>query len=360
MKREMEPMELRAAFRPMPEECRTALMAAACSVKEEKKMKKTGFRAVLIAAVVAISMMAVAFAAGSLAGWLDFLGGYKNVNVPQEAVDQMQVTEPISWQVGPMTFTVTEMLTDGHIAVSAVNIRMTDGSPALLCSEPFDTIGCNGENGKANALRLGVDPNTPYIEAAKQLNLPLYSARAILDIQQEYISGEGMEDPMWNEDGSVTYFSMIGLKEGAVRGEMPAGFFLRAARIDPATGEEAERWVDRDQVVTIPVCEELERCVYVPEKETVVAGQKLLKAEAVRYATGAYLTLTWEMDWMLVPEKAYELYEIELTDENGVLLPRGMNLSSTLAFTITQEMMLGVETLPDVITLPDGMKLNAK
>ncbi len=360
MKRDLDNLDLRAAFRPMPDACRDALMTAARSVEEEKEMKRATFRVALIAAVMIVCMTAVAFAAGSLLGWTDFLKDYSDVNVPQDAVEQMQVKEPVSWQVGPLTFTATELLTDGRIAVSSVNIRTTDGSPALLCADPWDTIGANGENGQTNAQRLGVAPTITYIEAAKQLNLPLYNVRGILDLPTEYSSGEGMEDPLWNEDGSMTYFCLIWLEEGAAQTELPASFFLRASRIDPATGDEAEKWVDRDRAVTVPVCPELERRSYTPDRETIIAGQKLLKVEAVRYVTGAYLTLTWEMNWEMTPESAYGLYDIELLDESGNPLPGGMNLSSQLTFTITQEKMLGVEKLPDVITLAGGTVLTAK
>ncbi|MGN0794343.1 MAG: hypothetical protein ACI4MG_07735 [Aristaeellaceae bacterium] len=353
MKRDFENLNLRDAFRPEPEDCHAALMNAARSVKEEKEMKRASFRVVLIAAAILVSMMAVAFAAGGLMGWTDFLGNYTNVTIPQGAVERMKVSEEISWQVGPMTFTVTELLTDERMAISAIHVRPTDGTQALMCVDPSDVIGCNGENGRALAAKLGVDPMTPYTEAAQQLNLPLYCVRGILDIASEYAGGDGMEDPLWNEDGSLTYFSMLSLNRDAVQSELPARFYLRVAQLDPATGEEVEKWVDRDRSVTVPVSPVLETRSYVPEQETVIAGHRLLKAEAERYVTGAYLTLTFEMNYMDVPESAYGLYELKLRDAAGSELPEGMNLSRALRFLIEEEVMLGVETLPDVITLTD-------
>ena len=50
MKRDLDNLDLRGAFKPMPDECRNALMTAACSVKEEEPVKRVTFRAVLIAA----------------------------------------------------------------------------------------------------------------------------------------------------------------------------------------------------------------------------------------------------------------------------------------------------------------------
>lgn len=167
-----------------------------------------------------------------------------------------------------------------------------------------------------------------------------------------------MEDPMWNEDGSMFYFSMNSLNGDVVQNELPAKFFLRVSQIDPATGEETEKWVDRDQTVTVPVCPVLEERTYAPEEETVIAGHKLVKVDAVRYVTGAYLTFTYEMDYTVIPESAYDLYELTLRDEAGNELPRGMNLSASLTFTIEQEEMIGVDVLPDVITLTDDVLPN--
>ena len=355
MKRDFENLNLRDAFRAEPDFCHAALMDAARSVKEEKAMKKASFRVVLIAAMIIMSLTAVAFAAGSMLGWTDFLADYSNVGIPQGAVEQMQVTEDISWQVGPMTFTATELLTDGRIAVSAIQVRPTDGSQVLMCMDPGDVLGCNGENGRALAAKLGLDPMTSYTDAAKQLNLPLYCVRGILDVTAEYAGGESMEDPMWNEDGSMTYFSMTTLNDGAVKTELPARFFLRVSQLDPATGEETEKWVDRDQTVTIPVCPVLEERSYVPQQETFIAGHRLVKMDAVRYVTGAYLTFTYEMGYADVPESAFDLYELKLRDENGNELPGGMNLSAKLTFTIEVEEMIGVDKLPDVITLTDDV-----
>jgi hypothetical protein len=72
MKRDMEHLNLRDAFAPMPEEAHDALMSAARSVKEDEPVKKAAFRTVLIAACVIVATMAVAMAAGQIFGWNDF------------------------------------------------------------------------------------------------------------------------------------------------------------------------------------------------------------------------------------------------------------------------------------------------
>lgn len=360
MKRDMDKLDLRAAFPAMPETCHAALMDAARSVKEEKEMKRASFRVVLIAALIILSLTAVAFAAGNVLGWSDFYSRWHGTTgVPEGVYDQMQVTEEYSWQVGPLTFTATELLTDGHIAISAIHVRTTDGSAALIngenVSDPVDPLRANGENGRAYAARLGVSENATWIEAAQQLNLPLYRVSADHSMSHPLYKGDMMIDVLINEDGSLTFYCMSMLKTDEVGAALNLPLCLDVVLADPATGETAQRWRDYDQSVTIPVCPVLEERSYVPDRETIIAGHKLLKVDAVRYVTGAYLTFTYEMGYADVPESAFELYELELCDEAGKPLPGGMNLSANLTFTIEVEEMIGVETLPDVITLTDDV-----
>lgn len=358
MKRDMDNLDLRAAFRPEPEACHAALMNAARSVKEEKEMKRASFRVVLIAALIIVSLTAVAFAATKLMGWSDFYGRWHGTTgVPEGVYEQMKVTEDLSWEVGPLTFTATELLTDGHIAISAIHVRTTDGSAALIngknVSDPIDPLRANGENGRTYAARLGVSENATWIEAAQQLDLPLYRVSADHSMTHPLYEGDMMIDVLINEDGSLTCYCMSMLKTDEVGAELKLPLCLDVVLADSATGETAQRWRDYEQTVTLPVCPVLEERTYVPDRETVIAGHKLLKVDAVRYITGAYLTFTYEMGYADVPESAYELYELELCDEAGNPLPGGMNLSAKLTFTIEVEEMIGVETLPDVITLTD-------
>ena len=367
MKRDWDNLDLRTAFPEMPESCRDALLTAARSVKEEKEMKRATFRVALIAALIILSLTAVAFAAGSLMGWSDFYGDYGYTSVPQGAYEQMQVKDDLSWQVGPLTFTATELLTDGHISVSAIHVRTTDGSPALITGlntcDATDPIRANGENGRAYEQRLGLAERTTWLEAAQQLNLPLYRVCADQDMSHEAMDGEMMIDVLYNEDGSITYFCMSLLNAEAVGDTLTLPLELDVFLTDSATGENIQRWQDFEQTITMTVCPVLETRTYYPETETVIAGHKLLKAEAVRYVTGAYLTLTYEMNWADVPESAYALYDLfeqDVLDGSGNVLPRGMSLTGSLEFTITQEMMLGVDALPDVLTLQEGAVLIAK
>ena len=372
MKRDMEQLILRDAFKQEPDFCHAALMQAAYSVKEEKQVKRASFRTLIVAAIIIVSMTAVAFAAGQLMGWTDFFGSYSNVGVPQAAVNEMQVENGANCKVGPMTFTVKELMTDGHIVMSSVHIAPTDGSKALMCIDPGDVIGCNGENGRALAESLGIDPMTTYMDAARQLNLPLYLVRGILDVDPETIDG-GMEDPLWNEDGSMTYFSMNFLKQvpakdaidhlpylhTPVNGEtFVAPFYLQVSKIDPTTGEETDIWANRDQNETIAISGVVEEKTYQPEVVVNFAGFSFQHAHMQLHNTGAYSYIVFEADETATEEDAYVLYNMYVKDAQGNQLPEGMDLSTSVDASAWPRVIMtnlyGVDALPEGITLEMG------
>lgn len=365
MKCDHELIDLRGAFRPEPEACHAALMNAARSVKEEKEMKRASYRALLIAAAIVVSMMAVAFAAGGLTGWREFFDEWHGATgVPEGVYEQMAAGEACVWEVGPLTFTATELLTDGHIAVSAVHVRTTDGSPALItganASDPVDHIRANGENGRALAARLGVDADATWLEAAAQLQQPLYRVSADHDMSHPLYQGDMMIDVLYNEDNSLTYFCMSMLDTGRVGETLTLPVCLDVWLADTVTGESTAHWSDYGQSVTLPVCPVLEERSYLPEQETLISGHRLLRVDAVRYVTGAYLTLTYEMNPAEVPQSVWALYDLTLGDGAESQLPGGMSMTSSMRFTIAQEEMIGVEKLPEVLTLPDGTRLIAE
>ena len=205
MKRDMDELNMRDAFQPMPEPCRDALMRAARSVKEEEKpVKRVTFRAVLIAACIIIVTAAAAMAAGSIFGWTEFFSAfYHDTTVPQAAKEIMDSTEEQTFTLGPVTFKVQSLFADRHIAMATTQITVTDGGKALLCMDAAqgDAISANGENGTALAESLGLDPMTHWTDAAKQLGVPLYAASADL-------SSCEMSDALYGTDGSMVYYSI--------------------------------------------------------------------------------------------------------------------------------------------------------
>ena len=342
-------LPLRDAFPQMPADCYDALMRAARSAEEETNMKRFTARTILIVAILALMTMAAALAAGELLGWTDFFSQYGDGDiVPQAAQDAMNETEAQTFELGPMTFTLRQLLCDGRIAASATDIRTADGSPALYCWDPYDVLGCNGKNGRALAERLGLPWDTTYVDAAKQLNLPLYWCQATLECPD---SLGGMGDPLWNDDNTMTDFSMEYLELDEMPQTLEAELFLYAARIDPETGEpvEGEVWKDRAPI-TIPVHAETEKKTYLPVEPFSASGLTLQSVRAERTIAGAYLYADFTAEEGVDLWEVYAGEHIRFLDENGQPFPTGMSLSGSLDEdhlpTVTVGDMIAVDKLP--------------
>ena len=366
MKRETEELNLRNAFGQMPEACRDALMTAARSVEEEKPVKRFTARTVLIAACIIIATMAIAVAAGKIFGWTDFYSENYGTVVPDAAQKVMQDNGETTWELGPVTFTTGGLYCDGRMATASTVVRLKEGNEGLLTSDPFDTIGAIGENGDNVAKRLGVDPKITWAAAAKQLNIPLYSVRAILEVPEEYAE-EAMEDPMYNEDGSMTYFSMP-LINGRFKGDrMDCTFFLRVQEVDPEDPEGGPEALKDRKEISIPVSGPIDTKEYtVPGEITIMDAFRLDSARAELMPGGVYLTCACTAldasaeDTDDREETASMLYELRFRQEDGNEFPAGMDLSTRIKGidgwpVVEREELLSVNEFPEkiVLILPD-------
>lgn len=353
MKRESNPPDLSGAFPEMPQDCKTALLTAARSVKEEQPMKRASVRTFVIVIAILIAATAIALAAGSLAGWNDFFSGYNGIRVPAQGQAILDATQPKTYAVGPMTFTVKQLLADGHIAMSATDIKTTDGSEALYSNGAYECIGAGT---KVISDKYSLPGDTTWLDAAKALKLPLYDVRAILEIDMQYSSGEAMEDPMWNQDGTATYFSMPFTDASRVPSVLPATLFLRVAQYDPNTGEEINKWTSRE-AIEIPVAGKLESKVYLPVDAQQTNGVKLVSVRADRYATGAYVYAAFSLPADMTEDMMHTLYDmVSFCDESGAELPHGISLSSAIHAEGFPAVLL--ETMLSLDALPAQMQVN--
>lgn len=296
MKRDMENLNLQNAFSPMPEECRDALLRSARSVKEEEKMKRAVGRTVLIVALILIATTAVAMAAGNLFGWNDFYGRLFDMNVPKKAQEILSDSPTAEFTVGNVRFTVREQLCDGYIALASTLAETADGSKVLLCMEPFDALGAIGENGEAYAQKLGVSSQMRAIDAARELDIPLYSVRAILEPDNEGMPEgmlvDAMEEAMWDENGNIVYFSLLdGLTPEYTGETYKINMLLRVAEYDIETDEEIAR-TKKNVTIELPVSKTLGERDYTPDAMLTVNGITLERVHAVHTVAGVYLQ-TW-------------------------------------------------------------------
>ena len=325
--------------------------------KEIKVKKKLSFGLVLAIGLV-LATVAVAIAATQL-GWVDFFGTNYNVTVPTAAQDAMNATKPQTFQVGPMMFTYKQLLTDKRIAMSSAEVHMTDGTEVLYADDSnfYEAVDAISDT---VLKKYNLKPGTTWVDAAKQLNLPLYGIRALIEIAPEYDRGEAMESTLWNEDGSIVYFNMPLLNKNAVTDELPITLYMAVHQYDPATDEvKVNQWTDRKEI-TLPVTPLLAEKTYLPQGDTeLVEGIKLVEVHAEQYVTGIYLTSTFTAPEGVTAEKARDrLYELSFCDSEGNDLPDGINLSGGTFTddlpTVEMEIMTSIEQLPDALVISDG------
>ena len=329
---------------------------------EIKVEKRVSFGLVL-AIVLLLVTVAAAIAATQL-GWVDFLGKGYNITVPKAAQEALNATKPLTFTVGPMTFTYNQLLTDKRIVLSAANIHMTDGSEVLYANDT--NVGEAVDALSSTVLELyNLDSGISWLDAAKQLNLPLYGIRALIEIDPAFDGGQAMEDAMWNEDGSIAYFSMPFLASESVKTELPVTLYMAVTQFDPATGETAVKWEKREQI-TLPLVPMLSEKTYLPQGDDEIEGMKLVSIQAQQYATGIYLISTFTAKEGTKADSVVEaMYKLFLCDGEGKALPDGINMSGA-GFTdelptVRLEMMTSLDALPDSLIVTDGtVKISAK
>lgn len=363
MKRDMDNLKLRDAFGSMPEETRDALMTAARSVKEEEPVKRATIRTVCIAVCVIVATMAVAMAAGQIFGWNDFFSKDYGADIPKTAQEIMAASEPVSWQEGDVIFTVRERYSDPKLAMISVEARLADGVKGILAADDFtEAIGAYGENSQAVAKRLGVEPSMTWVEAAKELNMPLYSVLATLEIPSEFWGSEEYGDPMFNEDGSLTYFSLQPLNGQITDEEMKAQVYLRTKLVNPEDADDdtnsKEDYVD----LTIHMEKAIATAEYIIPADTKVLDAFRIDSIRVELLpSGLHFTTSLTALKGATQEQAQDDLRLNIVKENGEDYPTGITLTGGFANLdtwpqITYAQMVTSDQIPDTIHLvfPDA------
>ena len=360
MKRDMENLNLRDSFKPTPDKCHDALMTAARSVKEEEPVRRITFRAVLIAACIILATTAIAIAATRKLGWVDFFEIFygSTDSVPEEAQKIMNSTEEQTFILGPVSFTVQSLYTDGQEAWASTLITAADGSSALVCGDysPESSLGSNGENGEALARKLGLDPETTWLNAARQLNCPLYWAHANLHSREPYDIGGGMMDSLYDDQGRLVYFSMKELyTPDGCPDPLPMELWLQVYEIDPETGDVKEI-ADSQEDILVPMSLSADSVTYHVQEDYTAFGLHLDSVRAEKTVSGMYIyTDLTARDGMTEDEfLEVQLYPVWL-DENGEEYPEGMNMSYEINMdhwprvSITSQ--IAADSVPDRIWL---------
>ena len=301
--------------------------------------------------------MAVAYAAVRL-GWIEYYNQQYGIAVPQAAQEALEASQPKTYQVGPMTFTYQQLLTDQRIVLSSAHVGLTGGGEALYASDTdvYDSVSALTDT-IANRYSLSNYEET-WLEAAQELDLPLYGVRALVELPPENDLGSAMEDALWNEDGTIVYFNMPMLAPGSAEGELNATLYMAVTQFDPATGEALEKWETREEA-SLPMAQLLEEKTYLPQEDAAFDGLTLESVRGERYATGVYLCATFTAPDGMTKEKAMDvLHTLDICDADGAPLPMGLSLSiwpdAEALPAATLEVPASLEALPDEVTVVGG------
>lgn len=363
--RNMDDLNLKDAFAPMPEPCHTALMDAARSVKEEKDMIRATLRVVLIATAFIVATMMVAFAATQL-GLIDLFHNTYDVPLPESAQTVLSATEQKKYSVGPLNITLRETLADGHIACVTTQAKPSDGSFALI---QMDNGSITDRIPDSQAVRLKVPSGTSFQDAARQANIPLYFISSYLTIDRRCMDDDQMQDIVWDADGSALLVDMLRTKPDAVSENLVGSLTLRVRQMDPATSSfvEGKDW-QMSENISIAVNGVTAERSYTPDGEALLAGYTVQSVKAVKTCAGAYLTVTLTAGAGASREDVWSFYEmVDFKNAQGQTFPQGMNLSAGLNKKgwpeVTLEIMVSIDTLPDAIQMTykqDGSSITLK
>ena len=199
--------------------------------------------------------------------------------------------------------------------------------------------------------------------------LPLYSIRAVLKIPEEYAGSEQMESAMFNEDGSITYFSMAPM-DGKITGKaVDCNVRLRVAAINVNDPEAEEEAIWESQPVSIRLESPIDVKEYaVPENSGVDNAIRLDSVKAVQMPAGIYLLAEYTaLNGTAKPTfwSYYGMTFFEFIQADGQDFPYAMDLSGCGVIdqlddwpVIRLEQMISADHIPETICirLPDKNK----
>ena len=329
------------------------------SAKEEEPVKKFTVSTALIVVLIVIATLTTALAASVLLGWTDFY----SFEIPKTAQEILNATEPKDYQVGPITFTVNELLTDGHIALCSATSHMTDGSSAVISEEVYDAVGANGDNGEALAQKWNLSPDTRWIDAAHIMNLPFYRVSISVNVPEECHDGEDMGDAMWDEKGNCVSYYMAALNSLQVGETLPIKLHFQVWQYDPQSIEpqsifedvvdeakEMSYWEDTFEI-TLTVPAPIAEKTYMPEQPyDFENGLTLNSVTAQQTVAGAYVVGQFTLRDGFNFNDAYS-GELDFLDATGEEIPWGMAESGIIEYDQLPKVewgaMLNLEVLPE-------------
>ena len=349
--------ELKTMFGETPDSFRLAVQRAVDKKEAQPMKKRMTVRAILIAAVIIVATMAVAYAVGTGMGLTDFLGIFhENVQVPSGVKQVLDSTVQQHWQVGPLTLTLKQSIADGHFVCLVTSAAPTDGTQAVCITNSAEA-DYPFEDSHRVERTWGMAADATPQQVAREKGLKLYRVSARMDGLE--CSEIEMEACIYDDDGMLNYVDQAITRPAEVGEELRLDMFLRVEELDVDTLEVKQGcdWsLTPMPEVVVPVQKAIATRTYVPQEEGKIGSFTLNKVVAEQMQTGVYVTAYLTMDDANArPDELYNNETLVYTDMQGNPFPGGMSLSGNFNMDhlpqVEETDMLGLDSLPEEMLL---------
>lgn len=294
---DIEKLNFRDAFPPMPEDFRQKLKETLMNYQEEKKAIHIPIHVIIIAALITLLMTSVGYAAGKL-GWFDYFANMFGIHVTEQTQNAMEASKIERFVVGPLIFDIKELFSDGRIALGSADIKTSNGK-GLFIDDPG--------------------------QLRSQTNEPCYMARFLMEVDESYHgNGEEIEDYILSGRG-ITYLNMIPVLLDQDIDTISATARLTVDQINPQNGEILQSW-SKQEILSIPVDLLMTTKEYVPDSKFVISGMNLQKVIAEQTIAGVYLKMLFQAEDNLLPDNIL-IPDLCWINPNEDVYERGINLA---------------------------------
>ncbi len=351
--------DLRRAFGPMPETCRSKLLdkIQECKKEEQEMIKpRKVFRPLLVAAVLVLLLSTVAVAAsqGGLKLFMDFWYGDR-IHLPDAAQNVLEGAQAYTWTVGPLTFTVEEALWDGQTVYVSTRVTAADGQKAIFWHD--DDYVPDHPVQKYECEIMGLPIGTTYEQVVAQATVPCYRVMANLAVDEQFGVSDGMAGSLRNEDGSLYIVNAWALSNAGDAANLTGHMELQVWEIQP---DQPWQTVTENQLqpeVSFPIRNTVTEADYIPTAPALAEGFTVTAIHAKQTCTGTYLTVTCTAEEGLAKDSAGKVYDISFCDEAGVKFPWSIgtmlcsNYNDEAWPVVVLETAVGLDALPEAITV---------
>lgn len=275
-----------------PELRRRAL--ASVRGKEQTKMKRK-VSAALVFALVAVMMGAVALAAASRAGILDFAGRYPNTYIPEDAQSYIQ-SDVATMEEEGVVVNIRELYYDGRTVRMTVDMTPRSDKVLLLgmdvgMTDNWQNLWKNMNGGSDDA-----DERTIYDLYVERGYTSAYSAN-IWTADEENGTVGGSMDYTLGEDGTLTIYREQNYVDDRAERELTLKVSLVPA-IDPS----ADKWDDEKRITAE------QKLTLTSSAESAVDETGTVQGVYVNREPVTYASIGVRVDRVMIEEKPQELY----------------------------------------------------